>query len=58
VVQYGTDPQSGAHFVMRFDTLPDSLPQTMMSTLSIASSSDSCAAAIDTYANINPGEGR
>jgi hypothetical protein len=58
VVQYGTDPQSGAHFVMRFDTPPDRLPQSMMSTLSIASSSDSCAAAVETYANINPGEGR
>jgi hypothetical protein len=30
----------------------------MMSTLSIASSSDSCAAAVDTCANTNPGEGR
>jgi len=30
----------------------------MMSTLSIRSSSDSCAAAVDTCANINPAEGR
>jgi hypothetical protein len=29
-----------------------------MSTLSIPLSSDSCAAAVDTCANINPGEGR
>jgi hypothetical protein len=51
-------PQSGAHFLMRFDTPPDRLPQSMMSTLSIASSSDSCSAAVDTYVNINLGDGR
>ena len=58
VVQYGTDFESGAHFVMRFDLPPNRLPQSMMSMLSIASSIDSCATAEDTYANINPDDGR
>ena len=58
VVQYGTDFESGAHFVLRFDLPPNSLPQSMMSMLSIAPSSDGCARAEDTYANINPGDGR
>ena len=54
VVQHGTDPQSGAHFIMTIAPRLDKTPQSMMLTLSIASSSDSCASAVDTYANINP----
>jgi hypothetical protein len=58
VVQYGTDFQSGAHFVMKFTTDPGRPPQSMMLTLSIASSKDSCASAADTFANVNPGDPR
>jgi hypothetical protein len=58
VVQYGTDFDSGVHFVMNFITPPGRPPQSMMLTLSIASSKDSCDSATDTFANINPGDPR
>jgi hypothetical protein len=58
VVQYGTDFQSGVHFVMKFSTEPGRPPQSMMLTLSIASSKDSCDSATDTFANVNPDESR
>ena len=58
IVQRGTDWQSGAHFLMKFDTRPGMQPQSMILTLSIASSSDSCDSANDTFANLNSGEAR
>src|ERR1700722_2115051 len=58
ITQRGTDWQSGAHFVMMFDTRSGMQPQSMILTLSIASSSDSCGSANDTFANLNPGETR
>src|ERR1700722_241217 len=58
ITQRGTDQQSGAHFLMRFDTRRRMEPQSMILTLSIASSSDSCGSANDTYANLNPGDTR
>ena len=58
IVQRGTDQQSDAHFLMKFDTSPGMQPQSMMLTLSIASSSNSCGSANDTFANLNSGEAR
>jgi hypothetical protein len=58
VVQYGTDPQSGVHFVMGFTTPSGKVSQSMILTLSIASSKDSCGSATDTFANVNPDESR
>jgi hypothetical protein len=58
VTQRGTDPQSGAHITMTFSTRPGMSPQSMMLTLSIATSQDSCGSATDTYANVNPDDTR
>ena len=58
IEQRGTDQQSGAHFVMSFQTEPGKVSQVMNLTLSIAQSSDSCASATETLANLNPGDPR
>ena len=58
VEQRGTDPNSGAHIHLKFTNPPGFVKQSMMLTLSIASSSDSCDSATDTFANLNSDDPR
>ena len=58
IVQHGTNPDTGAHFVMFFTPYPGQPPQNMMLTLWIAESNDKCSSAAETSANLNLDQSR